>query len=371
MINGLNQRKIIFLTNTLAGGGAEKQLLLTAAGLAERGHRCFIYGLAPRVAHPRYDELMTRCRSAGVDFVLPRRKILVVHIIFKLLLHMMRHPDIVVWSWGFRAELLRGILSRVVRRRGLVALRSASVDEVCRREKVVRFGSTSAACYVANSQRGLDLMARQLPFVRERGRVIYNALESSCWSRPPAALQRQNGCLRVLMMGNIFWAIKGYDIALAVAEQLMARKLPITVTIGGHQPRTEPSLEEAIQARNLASVISWAGKVSDPTSFLSTGDAFILLSRYEGTPNALLEAMAAGLPCVATDVGDLKQFAHAGSGVRIIPAGDVDAAVCELEWLLSHPSEARENGMASRAYCSAHFSETKMVDDSEAVLSVS
>ena len=79
-------------------------------------------------------------------------------------------------------------------------------------------------------------------------------------------------------------------------------------------------------------------------------DAFVLPSRWEGTPNVLLEAAAAGTPIVATAVdGTAEVFTH-GETARLTPVGDAPALAAELAWILDHPADAA--AMADR--CGAH-----------------
>src|SRR5581483_6078737 len=79
------------------------------------------------------------------------------------------------------------------------------------------------------------------------------------------------------------------------------------------------------------------GFVQDVPALLAGLDVFCLTSRLEGLPFALLEAMMAGLPCVASDVGDVAD-ALGGAGVVVRP-GDVEALAAALARLVSSPEE--------------------------------
>lgn len=102
---------------------------------------------------------------------------------------------------------------------------------------------------------------------------------------------------------------KGIDVLLAAT-----RDLDVEVRIGGDGPLRE-ELERDARA-------TFAGRV-DAEEFLRGLDVFVLASRTEGLPFALLEAMALGLPCVATSVGDVPE-ALRGAGA-LVPPDDVDA----------------------------------------------
>ena len=89
------------------------------------------------------------------------------------------------------------------------------------------------------------------------------------------------------------------------------------------------------------------GRRDDLPALMKLADALVLPSRWEGTPNVVLEAVAAGTPVVATAVdGTAEVLAHGETG-RLVPVGDVPALARELAWVLDHPGEAA--AMAGRA----------------------
>jgi glycosyltransferase involved in cell wall biosynthesis len=81
---------------------------------------------------------------------------------------------------------------------------------------------------------------------------------------------------------------------------------------------------------------------------LRTGDAFVLPSLQEGMPLALLEAMAAGLPVIATSVGDVPQAVHDGNTGLLVPPADPDALATALNRIITDAALRQRLGPAAR-----------------------
>jgi glycosyltransferase involved in cell wall biosynthesis len=127
--------------------------------------------------------------------------------------------------------------------------------------------------------------------------------------------------------------VKGYDVLVAAAEALVKRRLPIRVLIGG-EGRLRPILEAEIKSRGLEGSVSLVGFQSDVRGFLSSLDVYVQSSRSEGFGISLLEALAVGLPCVATDVGGTAELLGGDTGV-LVPAEDAGSLAEALERLCS------------------------------------
>lgn len=120
---------------------------------------------------------------------------------------------------------------------------------------------------------------------------------------------------------------KGFDVLLGSVRALVQEGLAFDVVIGGTGREAE---RLRTQAADLP--VTFCGFVSDVPAFLSDLDVFCLPSRHEALPLVLLEAMAAGLPCVATDVGDVRQAV--GDAAVVVPREDQEALAAALRPLL-------------------------------------
>jgi glycosyltransferase involved in cell wall biosynthesis len=181
---------------------------------------------------------------------------------------------------------------------------------------------------IANSwtvMRDVERTERLLPRVRG---VIYNGVDVSLYR---LASPQKNGPLRMVTVGALADR-KGQEYAISALRLVRDAGIDSELTIVGSGPN-ERRLRELAQKEGVTDQITFAGLVEDPRSFLEGADLFVLPSRQEGFSNALLEAMASGLPVVATDVGGNAEALEDGIGGFIVPPEDASAlarAVAEL-----------------------------------------
>jgi glycosyltransferase involved in cell wall biosynthesis len=98
-------------------------------------------------------------------------------------------------------------------------------------------------------------------------------------------------------------------------------------------------------------------------------DVYVQPSHFEGVPNAVLEAMAAGLPVVATNVGGVPEVVEDGATGIIVPPKDCSALTRGIARLLRDPELRRAMGRSSARRAASRFSMAKMVEDYEHLFS--
>jgi len=127
-------------------------------------------------------------------------------------------------------------------------------------------------------------------------------------------------------------------------------------------------LRGALEARSRDLPISWRGAVADVGAVLRGARGFVLAARAaEGCPNALLEAMAAGLPIVASRVGGVPEIAADGSEARLVPGGSparLAAAVREID---GNEALRLRLGVAARRRAERSHGLARMVERFEAL----
>ena len=139
------------------------------------------------------------------------------------------------------------------------------------------------------------------------------------------------------------------------------RMPPHVLRIGGGVERGCDDYAAELRARANGSPVEWVGEIGDPQPFLRELDLFALVAEPAGCPNASLEAMAAGLPVVATAVGGMAEQIVEGVTGHVVPAGDTDA-LAEALVRLSHDAAARIRlGRAGRERVRKDFSLDTMV----------
>lgn len=153
----------------------------------------------------------------------------------------------------------------------------------------------------------------------------------------------------IATVGNIRH-IKGHDILLRAAALVIARYPNITFQITGEvlEPAYMESLDKLIRDLNLTGRVRFTGGSNNLPQLLAAADLFVLPSRSEGFSNAIIEAMAAGLPVVATNVGGNAEAVQHGTTGLIVPPQDPEAMAAAILALLDNPHQAQTMGTAGR-----------------------
>jgi glycosyltransferase involved in cell wall biosynthesis len=153
---------------------------------------------------------------------------------------------------------------------------------------------------------------------------------------------------------------KAHEVLLHAAAQLAPTHPDLRFVIAGDGPRAA-ALRNLVSTLGLASQVEFLGHVEDVPGLLRGADAFVLPSLSEAFPNAAIEAMAAGLPVVASAVGGLLDLIDDGRTGILAPAGDVSAFAAAIAGLVAEPARASRLGAAARAEVAARYSFDRMV----------
>jgi sugar transferase (PEP-CTERM/EpsH1 system associated) len=126
-------------------------------------------------------------------------------------------------------------------------------------------------------------------------------------------------------------------------------------------------LEDYAAELGLGGNVTFLGDRRDVPAVLGAFDLFVLSSYSEGLSITLLEAMAAGLPIVATDIGGNPEVVNDGETGMIVPAQDPDALSQAMAWVFEHPAEARRMGERGRERVRKEFSIDAMIGGYEQI----
>jgi glycosyltransferase involved in cell wall biosynthesis len=122
-------------------------------------------------------------------------------------------------------------------------------------------------------------------------------------------------------------------------------------------------MRAAAESRGLADRLTFTGSLHDVHEYFRAADVFVLPSRREGLPVALMEAMSCGLPCIASRLPGATDtlIADGVSGLLVAP-GDVAAFADALKVMLNEPDRAARMGAAARAFVTGHFSASTIAE---------
>jgi glycosyltransferase involved in cell wall biosynthesis len=157
--------------------------------------------------------------------------------------------------------------------------------------------------------------------------------------------------------------VKGIDVLVRTAQRV-CRELPDAVfVVAGSLYESDYSneMQSMIRSLGLEKNIKLLGFVGDPVPLLKMSDAFCLLSRSEGFCNALLEAMACGVPSVVTRVGGNPEAINDGENGFLVPVEDDAAAAERLLTLLRNREQAAQMGERGRNSVETRFSAEAMI----------
>jgi glycosyltransferase involved in cell wall biosynthesis len=157
-------------------------------------------------------------------------------------------------------------------------------------------------------------------------------------------------------------AIKQHELLLAAARRVADRHHDLVVLIAGDGER-RGELEALVARLRLDSHVRFLGWRRDLETLYGASDVFVLTSRNEGTPVALIEAMAAAVPGVSTDVGGVGDvIARDEMGVRV-PDGDAAALADAIARLLADPPLRTAMGLRARKHVLTHYTLDRLLTD--------
>lgn len=200
--------------------------------------------------------------------------------------------------------------------------------------------------------------------------VVYNGVDfsqvaaASPQASPYASAEWAKAGHIVTCVANIR-RIKGIDVLVRAAQRVCA-EIPgaVFLLVGDCSPR--PSVEEIrslVRSLGLENNVKFLNFVENPVPILKMSNVFCLLSRSEGFSNALLEAMACGVPPVVTQVGGNPEAIRDGENGFLVPPEDDKAAAERILSLLRDPERARRLGEAARATARTQFSAETMIQN--------
>jgi glycosyltransferase involved in cell wall biosynthesis len=193
----------------------------------------------------------------------------------------------------------------------------------------------------------------------EQYRVVLNGVDLARFDTEPAPVPG-----RVVWVGRLAPA-KRPDVAIEVGAELRQRGVEVDLVLVGDGPDREEA--ERLLAERPAGSATLAGRRPDIPELLREASCLLLTSEYESCPLGVIEAMAAGVPVVATAVGGVPELVTDGEHGLLAPAGDVTGLADAVQRLVADPAAARAMGAAGRERARESLSRERMVAELDAV----
>lgn len=244
-----------------------------------------------------------------------------------------------------RYEVLAALLARVP---AVVVEQLATVNPPTRGQKLLkRFTARRLAAHVAVGERAARAIESRFGLRSGSIRVIHNAV-------PDRRLEQRPRLREGRIVGTVgrLDRQKGHDLLVRALSDL-PEDASVVIVGDGPESRAVHELAADLGVDERVLVTGWR---EDARDYLTGFDVFALPSRFEGFPLALLEAMLAELPVVASDVGSVGEAVLDGETGLMIEPEDVAGLTRALADLLDDPGRRRQLGAAGRAHVLANFS---------------
>ena len=348
-----------------ATGGAEMQARLLSRSFAATGHRVRV--LVPlldrtlpqndlvddvpvvRLAYPRIKGLGAILLNIRFAYWLLRHQdeFDAIHI------HMMHN---LAGAAGWVKRWLKPTV--IVKVSGAAEFQGGILDPKLRGKpihRLLRSGAQRLDAYQCISKRTAQIM-QEAGFARDRLHLLPNAVDLARFA-PPSS--RDQSTLRAVFVGRHV-PVKGLDVLLNAWARA---KLPpgAQLTVAGDGPE-HVRLMALAEDLGISQSVVFPGLVQDVPALLRQNNLYVQASHQEGLPNAVLEAMANGLPTIATRISGHEDVITDGATGILVAANQIDALAIALTQLAENPDLRQTMGLAARRFVEQHFSTDVVLD---------
>ena len=361
--------KVLLVIGQLQQGGAEGQLVHLARGLAGSTFEPSVACLS-EVAEPHASNL----RAEGIPVtIFPRRGRRDLARVRALAAHLRETKAGIVHSflvganaYAYAATRLAGIPRLVVSSR--TTMRAPGTIAWL----VHSWVFARASAVIANSEAVKEFTASHYGVPARRIHVVRNGVEIGEYAGAGGVrssvrrdLGAADGDILVGTLGRLSRE-KNLDLFVRMAGEITREFPEARFAIVGEGP-CRRAVDSAVRSAGLQSRILLAGGRSDIPDLLSALDLFVTTSDTEGLPNAVMEAMAAGVPVVATRVGGTHEVVSDGVTGLLVPPGRLEPLLDAVRPLIRDAAARRRFGEAGRARIASEFGVARMIEGTRAV----
>lgn len=341
-----------FLIESLGSGGAERQMTELAAGLARRG------GSVQIICWGREKFYVAALDVPGIDVIfIPRKSRLDIRPLLFAVKWLAKGEDHLVHGFLDTGNLWAALASLLAGKRRAVASHRTSWQRLpilTRMHKA--FSHHVAPITITNSYAGKKALMDSLQLREDRIHVIRNGIDlrkfnpATEWERIRIRVELgwKPETLICLTVATLY-PVKNYRGYLEAISKADPGPHVHFVWCGNASPTELVRAQEEARRLDVADRVTFMERRSDIERLYAAADVFVLFSNREGFPNVVLEAMASGLPVIASDVGDVPQVLTGSLAEGLVRASNTDDLAGVLTRLLSEePVLRRRRGAASR-----------------------
>jgi glycosyltransferase involved in cell wall biosynthesis len=389
------RRRVLLYSDTVGLGGAEEVLFRLAVNAPDAGYAAEV--LLPEVE--AIDPLVARLEAAGIPVIrrrIERQRPWAERLAASLTVVRDRRPDVLHVhrpSLGSSVPgLVAAALARVPRvvvreclpdplngwfpqteppRRGIARLRPGPMIWRVRRRLTRRLPIVAASAIIVPSAAARMLLLTDYFYPARRTFVVPNGIDAEefqAGARARTATQVALGLpasTPVVITSARLVREKGIETLLRAFARVTVSPPPILLVAGDGPVR--PALEVLARELSVGSRVRFLGWRSDIAALLGVADVFVLPTMADAFPNAILEAMAAGRPVVASRIECLQEVVVDGQTGLLVPPADAEALAEALSSVLRNPERGREMGLAGMRRAQEAFPRTAMLSKTYAL----
>jgi len=354
------QMKVLHVIPSLGYGGAEKLLVDLLPTLLKHGVDSSVVTLSNRIPlAPGLVEAGIPVTSLGVTgtiYQIPR----LLRAVAKLRVEMARAMPDIIHSHLFMADLCtrlaRGVKGPVL----ITTLHNVDPWWFERRRLRSRlktwldgFLAYFFDVYFLAVSQDVKYSAQKALGLRDgKVRVVYNGIKIEAF-QPRAEIHSHRGPV-IIQVGR-FYKQKGHAVAVRAFSVLKKTYPDAKLLFVGDRP-LRPKIEEMVKCFRLERDVTFLGTRADVPELLAESDIFWMPSEYDGLPIACIEAMASGLPVVATDVPGIREVVLDGITGHLVPPRSVDILAAKTIEILGDPNMWRHMSSNERHRAEREFS---------------
>lgn len=374
----------------MTSGEKKKRVLLVVRQLGLGGTEKHIFDLATRLDPARFSvevmyfipggEIAASLESAGVCVHLAERKVKYDPLFpMRLAARMAGKYDVVhaflpsAIVWSIPPAAMAFVPRRIASIRGLEFALSAST----------RFSVSAAAQFanrvLCNSEAARKKLSDTVGIRRGKIEVIYNAVDcerfsprvrDDAWENERKKSGFPDGSARVIGCVANLTPVKNHRMLLNAMRRVITSMPDVQLMLIGDGP-LRAELEAYANKMEIGGSVKFLGPRNDVADLLRLMDVFVLSSDSESLPNSICEAMVAGLPVVATDVGGIGEIVRNGETGYLVPSGDAESFAKQIVAVLGSREHAARMGTSAERFARERFSMQAMIRRMEEIYSES
>jgi len=371
--HGLERKRIVHLTTGLGVGGAEQILFWIVTGLESPSQShvvisLFDDGYFGSLLEKRNIRVLSVGleRSNGLGIVTLARNAKKILWLFRKI---RKISPTLIQTWMYPADLVGGVIGRILSIPVIWGVFAGSTDRVLYRPLTYFTIRLCGLCshFLPATIVSCSAFGRRSHFKigYPLNRLYY--IPTGFNRRQSTVIGKQNLCstdavapCRVGMLGRIS-SEKRHDLLITAISLLVDDAVPVTLALAGGKgvDESNASLRNLIHRHNLEKIVTLKGRISDTKEFYENIDLFVLISRSEGLPTVIGEAMAYGLPCLVSNAGDAKILLN--DSVQVLKDNSLETIRAGLHQLVKDRELRNSCGAANQTRIRNRFSRDTML----------